>query len=80
MNKTKNTCQLRHFEVPLAIYIIHEPFTMANKMLTKTSKICRPALRQKYTKILEELNIRPNSSDFLFIFFNKDFPPKTFSK
>jgi hypothetical protein len=55
MNKTKNTCQLRHFEVPLAIHIIHEPFTMANKMLTKTSKICRPALRQKYTKILEEL-------------------------
>ena len=55
MEDTKNLCHLRHFELPLAIHIIDNRFTMDNKMLTKTGKICRPAIRTKYSKILENL-------------------------
>lgn len=39
---------LRHFEVPIAVHIATEPFTMENGCLTKTSKLCRHAIRARY--------------------------------
>ena len=46
---------LRHFEITLAIHLVTEPFTQENNLLTKTNKICRPAIRKRFAHELEGL-------------------------
>lgn len=46
---------LHGFEVPKAIYIESEPFSLENSMLTPTQKLKRAAARERYQTILDDL-------------------------
>lgn len=52
---SKGTGELKGFEIPKAIYIETELFSVENNLLTPSLKLKRPVARNKYKSIVEEL-------------------------
>lgn len=52
---SSGTKELKGFEVPKAIYLEPQPFSVENDLLTPSFKLKRTVVRQKYQPIIEEL-------------------------
>ncbi|CAG5113191.1 Oidioi.mRNA.OKI2018_I69.chr2.g7319.t2.cds [Oikopleura dioica] len=55
INKFAREDGVKGYEVPKAIYLEHELFSIENELLTPTQKAKRPAIQKKYMSIMEKL-------------------------
>jgi len=55
INKFARDDGVKGYEVPKAIFLEHELFSIENELLTPTQKAKRPAIQKKYMSIMEKL-------------------------
>lgn len=63
IRRISRACHLPGWEVPTAVLIDPQQFTVENGLLTITSKPCRPMLEAKYCFDLEELYLKASRKD-----------------